>query len=67
MADLKHAGPGSGYDIFQKQAVPAAQITTLDSASVVEAAAYRGITAAALLMTVDVLIRHKKLETVVDT
>jgi len=67
MADLKHAGPGSGYDIFLKQAVPASQITVLDSASVVQAAAYRSITAAALLVTVDVLIRHKKLETVVDT
>lgn len=67
MADLKHAGPGSGYDIFQKQAVPASQITVLDSASVVQGAAYRSITAAALLLTVDVLIRHKKLETVVDT
>jgi chaperonin GroEL len=67
MADLKHAGPGSGYDIFQKQAVPAAQITVLDSASVVQAAAYRSITGAALLLTVDVLIRVKKPETVLET
>jgi chaperonin GroEL len=67
MADLKHAGPGSGYDIFQKQAVPASQITVLDSASVVQAAAYRSITGAALLLTVDVLIRVKKPETVLET
>jgi chaperonin GroEL len=67
MADLKHAGPGSGYDIFLKQAVPAAQVTVLDSASVVQAAAYRSITAAALLLTVDVLIRLKKPETVLET
>jgi len=67
MADLKHAGPGSGYDIFRKQAVPVSQITVLDSASVVQAAAYRSITAAALLLTVDVLIHHKKPETVLET
>jgi len=67
MADLKHAGPGSGFDIFRKQAVPASQISVLDSASVVQAAAYRSITAAALLLTVDVLIHHKKPETVLET
>jgi len=67
MADLKHAGPGSGYDIFRKQAVPASQISVLDSASVVQAAAYRSITAAGLLLTVDVLIHHKKPETVLET
>ena len=67
MADLKHAGPGSGYDIFQRQAVPASQITVLDSASVVQTAAYRSITGAALLLTVDVLVRVKKPETVLET
>jgi chaperonin GroEL len=67
MSDLKHAGPCSGYDIFLQKAVPAEQISVLDSASVVQMAAYRSITAAALLLTVDVLIHHKKPETVVDT
>ncbi len=67
MAELKLAGPGCGFDVYKRQIVPIDRTDVLDSASVVRQAAYRSIFGAALLLTVDVLIHHKKPETVVDT
>ena len=66
MARLKASPPGSVYDVIQKRAVPGDQIAVFDSASVVQNAAYRSILGAALLLTVDVLVRHKKPETMVE-
>ncbi|MBE0698187.1 MAG: hypothetical protein IH586_14805 [Anaerolineaceae bacterium] len=67
MAEIKYAGPGSGYDVRSRQITHIERTTLLDSAHVAQTAAYRSITAAALLLTVDVLLHHKKPETVTDT
>jgi chaperonin GroEL len=67
MALVKYTDGGRGYDVRQERVVLCGEPAFLDAASVVQFAAYRAITGAALLLTVDVLLRHKKLETVVDT
>ena len=68
MAEIKYAaGPGFGYDVRKQKPVAWAQTEILDPTDVVQTVAYRSISAAALLLTVDVLVRHQKPETVVDT
>ncbi len=67
MAELKHSGPGFGYDIRRQQVIPMAQGDILDPAHVVQLAAYRSIVGAALLLTVDVLVHHKNPKIVADT
>jgi chaperonin GroEL len=66
MTELRLSPPGSGYDIFKQQVVPESQMTILDAASVIQGAALRAITGAALLLTVDILVRLKKPETMVE-
>lgn len=67
MAYVKMAGDGYGYDVRKRQVVSCSQTEVIDAASIVQAAAVRAINSAALILTVDVLVRHKKPETVVDT
>lgn len=67
LTELKFSPPGSVYDVRNKQVVPWEKVDILDTTEVVQNAAYRSISAAALLLTVDVLVRHKKPESVADT
>jgi chaperonin GroEL len=67
MAEIKHAGPGFGYDVRKQRTFPLDRAEILDTASVVQGAARRAITGAAQLLTVDVLVHLKKMETVTDT
>ena len=64
LTELKFAAPGSGYDVRQNQVVAWDDTDILDTTNVIQNAAYRAISGAALLLTVDVLVRHKKPETV---
>jgi chaperonin GroEL len=70
MAELKMAGPGCAYDVRKRQVVafggPDDPAALLDSASAVQSAGYRAIAGAALLLTVDVLVRHKKPEQMIN-
>jgi chaperonin GroEL len=66
-AELKQAGPGFGYDVRKRRTFDIGQAELIDSASVVQAAAYRAIMGAALLLTVDVLVHLKKPEAILDT
>jgi chaperonin GroEL len=60
MAEVKHAGPGFGFDARSEQIVDIAQAGILDAVAVQKAAARGAIETAALALTIDVLIHRKK-------
>jgi chaperonin GroEL len=60
MAELRAARPGCGFDVRAGRATDMLGTGVLDSAAVVKAAAYTAIVSAALLLTVDVLVHHRK-------
>ena len=60
MGEIKHSGTGCGFDARSAQVVDVAQAGIFDVASVVREAAYSAIASAALALTVDVLVHHKK-------
>lgn len=66
MAEVRFTPGGRGYDARRRAVITAGGAGIFDSASVTQAAAHRAIAGAALLLTVDVLLRHKKPETVVE-
>ena len=66
LAEIKHSGAGYGFDVIKREVVAVDRSKVLDSANVVQTVAYRSIFGAALLLTVDILIRHKKPETVLE-
>ncbi|MDD5369804.1 MAG: TCP-1/cpn60 chaperonin family protein [Anaerolineaceae bacterium] len=66
-AEIKQAGPDHGYDVRKRGVFSIDQTEIFDTAYTVQEAAYRSIVGAALLLTVDVLVHHKKRETVMDT
>jgi chaperonin GroEL len=63
MESIRRAEPGSTYDIRLGQVVVAADSGLWDSVSVVKEAVYTAVKSAALALTVDVLVHHKKPET----
>lgn len=60
MAEIKLAGPGHGLDVISQQVVPMAEAGIFDVAAVVRAAVGSAITTAAMALTIDVLVHHKK-------
>ena len=58
MAEM--AGPGCGYDATSGEVTDMAEAGILDPASVQKAAAYAGITSAALALTIDVLVHRRE-------
>jgi chaperonin GroEL len=67
LTELKFAAPRSGFDVRKKQAVAWKDSEIVDTTDVTQNAAYRAASGAALLLSVDVLVRHKNPQTVVDT
>jgi chaperonin GroEL len=67
LTEIRFNGSESGYDVRKKQVIPWRELDIFDTTEVAQNAAYRSITGAALLLCVDVLVKHKKPETVADT
>lgn len=59
-ARIKRRGKGYGFDVRNRKVRKMAQSGILDVANAVKAAAYGGITAAALALTVEVVVHPKK-------
>lgn len=64
--DLLTAGPGYGFDLRSGQIVNMIEAGIIDSAEVMKTAVHGAIASAALALTVDVLVHHRKPETVYD-
>jgi chaperonin GroEL len=62
MAEIKRAGPGCGFDVVSEQTVDMAQAGIFDVATVLKSAVHSAIAGAALALTTDVLVHHKKPE-----
>jgi chaperonin GroEL len=62
MGRIRQAGPGYGFDVTSGQVVDMAQAGIFDVVSVVRAAVRGACTTAALALSVDVLVHHKKRE-----
>ena len=60
MAEVKLAGPGYGFDVQSRQVVDMLKAGILDVAAVQRAAARSAISGAALALTIDVVVQHKK-------
>ena len=60
MAEVKRAGPGYGFDVVSEQIVDMAQAGIFDVATVLKSAVHSAIAGAALALTTDVLVHHKK-------
>ncbi|MCK5641563.1 MAG: hypothetical protein KAJ19_12240, partial [Gammaproteobacteria bacterium] len=67
MAEIKQAGAGYGFDVRCGQVVDIAQAGIFDAASVQKAAVHSAIASAALALTIDVMIHHKKPQEAMDT
>jgi chaperonin GroEL len=67
MAEIKRVDPGWGFDVRSGQVVDMAETGVYDVASVQTAAVRSGIGGAALALTVDVMIHHKKPKESLDT
>jgi len=67
MAEIKQAGAGYGFDVRCGQVVDIAQAGIFDAASVQKAAVQSAIASAALALTIDVMIHHKKPKEAMDT
>jgi chaperonin GroEL len=66
MARLAHAGVGSGFDVFSGQVVDVVETGIVDVASVARAAIGGAVSAAALALTVDVLVHPAQPEEVLS-
>jgi len=64
MAEIKLTGPGHGFDVRSEQVVDMAQAGVFDVATVQKAAVHGAVAGAALALTIDVLIHHKRREVV---
>ncbi len=64
MAQIRLAGPGHGFDAAAEQVVDMAQAGIFDVAAVQKAVIHSAIASAALALTVDVMVHHKKRPTV---
>ncbi len=60
MAEIKHAGADSGFDVRSGEIIDVVKAGIFDAANVQRAAARSAIAGAALALTVDVLVHHKK-------
>lgn len=64
MAEIKLARSGHGFDVKSERVVEMAQAGIFDAATVQKAAVHGAIASAALALTIDVLVHHKKPEEV---
>jgi chaperonin GroEL len=60
IAEIRRAGPGHAFDVVSGQVVDVRQAGILDVAAVQKAAVRSAISGAALALTVDILVRHRK-------
>jgi chaperonin GroEL len=67
MAELENAEPGWGFDVERGTAIDLLQAGIMDAVAVQRAAVANAISTAALALTVDVLVHHKRPETVFNT
>ena len=67
MPELKHAGQGWGFDVIRREKVDMKKAGLHDAATVVKAAAYGAVHAAALALTTDVIIHRRILPEAIDT
>lgn len=58
LAEVRLAGPGHGFDVLAGRVVEMSAAGIQDPASVQKAAAYAGLTSAALALTIDVLVHR---------
>lgn len=63
LADIGRAGPGYGFDIVSGQIVDMAAAGIFDAVTVQQAAVRGAVMSAALALTIDVLLHHRKRET----
>jgi chaperonin GroEL len=63
LAEIERAGPGCVFDVRRQAVVEASQAGLYDSASTVKEAVTSAVKSAALALTVDILVHHKKPET----
>jgi chaperonin GroEL len=66
IARMLEAGPGYGFDARRRAIVPMAEAGILDPAGVLISAVHEAVASAALALSVDVLVHHKKPETAVN-
>jgi chaperonin GroEL len=62
LAEIEQAGTGYGFDVNSGEVVNMSQAGVFDPANVQRAAIYNGIESAALALTIDVLVHHRKPE-----
>jgi chaperonin GroEL len=60
LARIRRAGPGSGYDILRGEIISMQEDGIQDVATVLKAAIHSAVSSAALALSVDVFIHHKK-------
>ncbi|MBI1879304.1 MAG: hypothetical protein HYR94_13990, partial [Chloroflexi bacterium] len=65
LAQIRQAGAGHGFDVTSGQVVEPGQAGIYDSATVQKAAVHAAISSAALALTIEVLVHHKKPEQMV--
>ena len=66
LAAIRAAGDGYVFDVRQKRVVEASGAGLYDPASVVREAVFSAVSSAALALTVDVLVHHRKIKLALD-
>lgn len=64
--DIEQAGAGCGFDLRTEKIVDMFEAGVIDSAEVIRTATHEAIASAALALTVDVLVHHRRPETAMD-
>jgi chaperonin GroEL len=62
LAEIRHAGPGHGFDVVRERVVKMADAGIFDSAAVQKSAVYAAIGSAAQALTIDVMVHHRQPE-----
>jgi chaperonin GroEL len=60
MAQITEAGPGYGFDVMAGRVVNVAEVGPFDAATALKTAVHSAIASAALALTTEVLVHHKK-------
>jgi chaperonin GroEL len=66
MAEIRLAGNGHAFDVRSRQVVDMAQAGIWDAAAVLKTAVHSAVSGAALALTTDVLVHHKKPQQVTE-
>ncbi len=67
MAEVRRAGAGYGFDVRSGQVADMMEVGIFDAASVQKQAVHSAVASAALALTIDVLIHHKKPKEALET